>query len=166
MGNFSSCYYGGKSKDDVDEAKIIDSRGTLHVVKAPLTATEVMLEYPGYVVSPVEEIGRTRRTIVMKAEETLVGRRVYLLVPVGKMNCKITELQMGLVESVCGKKRRSPGGSKVSPVVVSDDGVSGERVVEEVVGRSCGGKGSGGGGQRLRHVRPWTPVLEPILEGC
>ncbi|GAB4830565.1 hypothetical protein Ancab_020330 [Ancistrocladus abbreviatus] len=167
MGNFNSCYYGGNWRKDTDKAKIIDSQGTLHVVKVPITAAELMLENPGYLVSLVDEIRRTRRIMAMKAEERLQGRRVYLLVPVGNVNCKVTELQMSLVESICRKKRRSRGGLKVLPLAVSDAGVGADRVVEDVgLGRTCGRKESGGAGHPLRHNRPWTPVLEPILEGC
>ncbi|GAB2234553.1 hypothetical protein Droror1_Dr00003808 [Drosera rotundifolia] len=152
MGNYSSCYTGRLSEPQ--EAKIIDSQGNLQTIKTPMTAAELMMEQPGYVVSPAGQIRRTKWVSALKAEEELAAGEAYLLVQVGRVHRKATESELALVEFVLGEKRK--GSSRVSPVAEAVVAVEEE---EEGLEERCGGRRWGGG-------RRWSPVLEPILEGC
>ncbi|GAB2298418.1 hypothetical protein Dimus_032484 [Dionaea muscipula] len=163
MGNYNSCYHGEKSEAH-EVIKIIDHEGNLQRVRAGTTAAEMMLDNPGYVLSPAREIRRNHRVKAVKADEELMGGEVYMLVPFGRIHHTASESDMALVQSLfCG------GSLKVSPAAGggSSGGTGGEERVEEE------GYGSGmvtglvGGQQYLRVIggRTWTPVLEPILEG-
>ncbi|KAL0459755.1 UNVERIFIED_CONTAM: hypothetical protein Slati_0602700 [Sesamum latifolium] len=76
MGNISSCFYAQSHA-----AKLIDlQHNTLRLVDVPVTAAELMLEHPGYVVSPLIDFRRDFRLSAMKADEILSGSRVYMLI--------------------------------------------------------------------------------------
>ncbi|KDP28244.1 hypothetical protein JCGZ_14015 [Jatropha curcas] len=153
MGNYSSCFY-IPSKT----AKLIDSQGNLRQVKAPAKAAELMLEEPGHVVSPVQELRRTRRLIALRAEDELLAGKFYLLVHLSKLNRKISESELGIIESAAAaskKKKSSKGrrGAKVLPAVANE---AESEVKEELdMGFAC---------CRLEKCRQWTPALEAITE--
>ncbi|CAA0831980.1 Unknown protein [Striga hermonthica] len=140
MGNMSSCIH----PPQPDTAKLVDlRRKTVRRVAVPTAAAELMLEDPGHVISPLDGF----RLSAMKADESLDGGRVYVLVPVCRANGKLSESEMGEIESVCGKKGRRRRDSKVVPEVSGD----------------CGGDFVGNLNQC--RVRQWKPALEPIYEG-
>ncbi|XP_059663397.1 uncharacterized protein LOC132309062 [Cornus florida] len=150
MGNCKSCCF-VKPRT----AKLIDGHGNLRRVKLPITAAEIMLEEPSHFISPVDEIRRSNRLSAMKADCELLAGKVYLLVPVGRLNCKVSESQMALLNSACEKRRPS---SKVLPAVIDDDsGEDSVRVLEK--------DDTGSSVCRLGNYRQWRPVLEPISEG-
>uniref|UniRef100_A0A803LF66 Uncharacterized protein n=1 Tax=Chenopodium quinoa TaxID=63459 RepID=A0A803LF66_CHEQI len=146
-------------------AKLVDSLGQLKLVNLPTTVAELMLEHPGFAIAPMDELRETRRITAMRADDVLHGRKVYLLVPVDKVNSRLTELQMAAIDSlVCScKGGRTRGGSKVSPDLEANglDGQSLEDLVKDL-SEKCTGLTR----QRKRICKVWEPVLEPILEGC
>ncbi|EOX95239.1 hypothetical protein QUC31_004939 [Theobroma cacao] len=141
-------------------AKVIDSQGNLRKVKLPAKAAELMLEEPGHIISPVEELKQTRRVAAMRADDELLAGKFYVLVPIGRVHCKVTDADMAIIEAVCNGKRRRKSGAKVSPTVT--EGLREEDESEvKVLGAKCM---KGIPGYRLGNHRPWTPVLEPISE--
>ncbi|KAL9227624.1 hypothetical protein vseg_003292 [Gypsophila vaccaria] len=165
MGNYYSSCFNFKSSSS-KMAKVVDSQGQVRLVDLPTTAAEIMLESPGFALTPVDEVVQSRRVSVMKADEVLLGRKVYLLVPVDKVNSRLSDLQLSAIDSlVCSndERIRTRGGSKVSPVAV-DSGLSGDGVEDLMKG--LGEKCTGLAGQRFGPGKPWEPVLEPIWEVC
>ncbi|XP_074317839.1 uncharacterized protein LOC141653872 [Silene latifolia] len=170
MGNYSSCFKAQSKNSKV--AKLVDSQGQVKLVNLPTTVVEIMLDNPGFALSPVDELQRTKRIPVMKADDILLGRKVYLLVPVDKVNSRLSDLQLAAIDSlVCScnenvrkqTRTQTRGGSKVSPVV--ETGVSGENLEE--LAKSLTEKSTGLAGQRNNGFgKAWAPVLEPILEVC
>ncbi|CAO2818737.1 unnamed protein product [Amaranthus hypochondriacus] len=164
MGNYSSCIKFQNLAKSKNLAKLVDSQGQLTLVNLPITVAELMVENPGFAVTPVEELRIFHRIPAMKADEMLVGRKVYLLVPVEKVNSRLTGLQLTAIEGVlCPwgdmKMKRTRGSSKVFPVHVNDNGLTGQ------MEKDLGGKSNGITGQRKSFCKGWKPVLEPILEG-
>ena len=109
-----------------ESATLFDSKGNfLRRVTLPLRAAELMLEEePGHVVSPAEEIKRTRRYGAMRAEDELSARKAYVLVPLSKLNRKLSEADMAvIVESALSNKSKAmkrSGGSRVSPALAEE----------------------------------------------
>ncbi|XP_077217804.1 uncharacterized protein LOC143852288 [Tasmannia lanceolata] len=150
---FSGCIFNTKSP-----AKFIDPDGNLRRVGAPAEAAELMLEFPGYVVAPAEELRRTRRISAMKAEEKLRGRKLYLMFPVARANCRVSDKEIAAVDTAtCQKKKVKSGASRVFPEK--------ERVKILEVEDDEGEKETGFPGHRLSNYRNWKPVLETIKEG-
>lgn len=148
MGNITFNCFVPNSKET---AKIIDARGKLKKVKLPVTAVEVMIEEPGHVISAMEDLNRFRSVVAMRAEDELLVGHVYVLVPIGRVHRKVTNMDVAIMEAACnGKKRRKSGRAKVSPYAA---------VVEKgyVQVRAPHGCRSG-------SYRRWTPVLQSISE--
>ncbi|XVE73415.1 hypothetical protein DITRI_Ditri11bG0116300 [Diplodiscus trichospermus] len=144
-------------------AKVIDAQGNQGKVKLPAKAAELMLEEPGHIVSSVEDLKRTRRVAAMRADDELLVGKVYVLIPIGRVHCKVTDADMAIIEAACsGKKKRKNSGSKILPDMT-------EELIEEkeneaqVLPEKCM-KGIPLPGYRLVNYKPWTPVLEPISE--
>ncbi|KAL0389703.1 UNVERIFIED_CONTAM: hypothetical protein Scaly_0327400 [Sesamum calycinum] len=157
MGNISSCFYAQSHA-----AKLIDlQHNILRLVDVPVTAAELMLEHPGYVVSPLIDFRRDRRLSAVKADEILSGGRVYILIPVTRVHGKVSESEMAIIESACGERRSKRRSSRVLPVVTEISGVGTDNPVK-VFGevRDIVGVPS----DRIR-MRQWKPALEPIHEG-
>lgn len=159
MGNFSSCIKTQNSSHSKNIAKLVDTQGKITLVNLPITVAELMLENPGFAPTLIEDLRETRRIPAMKADEKLLGRKVYLLLPVDKVNSRLTDLQLASVDSLlcsCNNNKkvggRTRGGSKVSPIL---DEHNLEELVKDL---------TGGNGQRKRFCKVWEPVLEPILE--
>ncbi|GFQ01572.1 hypothetical protein PHJA_002301100 [Phtheirospermum japonicum] len=149
MGNSCSCFNPSQSKT----AKLIDlRRNILRRVDVPVTAAELMLEDPGHVISPVSDL----RLSAVKADECLIGGTIYVLIPVCRVNGKLSESEMAVIESICGKRRAKRRSSRVIPVVqeISSD--------DEI--RSLGKVSANIGLVNKYRMRPWKPTLEPIYE--
>ncbi|GMI66630.1 hypothetical protein HRI_000332300 [Hibiscus trionum] len=127
-------------------AKVIDAQGKLRKVELPVKAAEIMLEEPGHIISAVEELKRGRRVVAMRADDELSVGKVYALVPVGRVHCRVTDADMGVIKAACcsGKKKKS--GGKVLPDVMVAEGIPPVS------------------GYRIGSCRPWIPVLESIPE--
>ncbi|GMN52323.1 hypothetical protein TIFTF001_021470 [Ficus carica] len=175
MGNHhsSSCFMTFSLADQT--AKLFDAQGNLlRRVKLPLKAAELMLEEePGHVISPAEDLRRTGRFCAMLAEDELLARKAYLLVPLCKVNRKA---DMAVVDFVACKtmaknKKKKNGGSKVSPAAAEEtkeeEGSDKDlvaRVFEEndnqnYNGFLCRPRG-------YSYIRGWKPALETIREKC
>ncbi|KAI3760005.1 hypothetical protein L1987_50393 [Smallanthus sonchifolius] len=114
MGNFTSCF-----ASNIKSARLIDVHGNLRNIKVPVTAAEIMLlEQPGYLVSPVADDLRSGfRLSALRADEALTNGKLYFLIPVGRLNSFVTETELEMLRSGCGnvkqvKRRRR---SKVLP---------------------------------------------------
>ncbi|TYI73680.1 hypothetical protein E1A91_D07G146300v1 [Gossypium mustelinum] len=133
MGNCtSSCFI-----QVSDMAKVIDAQGKLKKVKLPVKAAEIMLDEPGRVISPVEELKRTRCVVPMRADDELLAAKAYVLVPIQR-------------KLLVAERKRAKSGAKVLPELREE-----ERQVDPVLAVP---------GCRKGNYRPWTPVLEPISE--
>lgn len=119
-------------------AMLLDSDGNTREIKLPIKSGELMIEEFGHVVTPVDEIRRTGRVSALLADEELVAGKVYLLLPVNRINSKASEFEMALAEKQSGHTKRTRGNNmaKVSPSVCPRFG---------------------------NQVR-WNPVLDPIFE--
>lgn len=119
-------------------AMLLDSDGNTREIKLPIKSGELMIEEFGHVVTPVDEIRRTGRVSALLADEELVAGKVYLLLPVNRVNSKASEFEMALAEKQSGHTKRTRGNNmaKVSPSVCPRFG---------------------------NQVR-WNPVLDPIFE--
>ncbi|PIN06638.1 hypothetical protein CDL12_20807 [Handroanthus impetiginosus] len=154
MGNVTSCFYVQSNK-----AKLIDlHRNTMRLVDAPVTAAELMLEEPGYVVSPMSDFRRDLRLSAMKADDSLSGGGVYLLIAVNRVNGKVSESEMEFIDSACRERRAKRRSSRVLPVVTEISGDGSDNPVTLL------GEGSQIGTVNYR-IRQWKPALEPIFEG-
>ncbi|KAL8544908.1 hypothetical protein ACS0TY_005207 [Phlomoides rotata] len=154
MGNITSCF-----NAQSNTAKLIDlHRNTLRFVDVPVTAAELMLEAPGYIVSPVTDFRRELRISALKADESLSGGVVYLLISVGRVNGKVSESEMAVIESICGRRRAKRSSSKILPVVTEIAGDCSDNPVKVF------GEGSDIGRLDFR-IKQWKPALEPIHEG-
>lgn len=150
MGNISSCF-----TTQPNTAKLIDlHRETVRVFGLPTTAAELMLEEPGRVVSPANDLRRDRRFSAMKADDILAGGGVYILIPISRVNGKVSESEMAALESFCGQRIPKRCSSKVLPVVAEVCDEPARLLGEETdIGRL---------NDRVKH---WKPALEPIYEG-
>ncbi|KAL0435961.1 UNVERIFIED_CONTAM: hypothetical protein Sradi_0304000 [Sesamum radiatum] len=156
MGNISSCFYAQSHA-----AKLIDlQHNTLRLVDVPVTAAELMLEHPGYVVSPLIDFRRDFRLSAMKADEILSGGTVYILIPVTRVHGKVSESEMAFIESACGERRSKRHSSRVLPVVTE---ISGEDTDDPV--KVLGEVRDIGVPSYRNRVRQWKPALGPIYEG-
>ncbi|XP_059436219.1 uncharacterized protein LOC132169156 [Corylus avellana] len=161
MGNYVSCCF--PQSLGAQTAKLFDAHGNLQQIKLPVKAAELMLEQPGHAVAPVEELRQTRRISAMKADDELSAGKVYLLVPTGKVHCKVSELEMAIIELTC-KKRASmlkPSGSKVSPATSAAEPTE---AGEDDVKAFGGDQAAGLPGHQFWNNKRWSPVLEPISE--
>lgn len=123
-------------------ATLLDTCGTVRVIKLPMKSAELMIELLGHVITPVEVLLRTRRITALRADEELVAGKVYLLVPASKLNCKASEFEIEIAERGSGRRKGSKT-AKVSPV---------SKLTESDGGVYC-----------VRQRR-WNPVLDPIFE--
>ncbi|CAO2826625.1 unnamed protein product [Amaranthus hypochondriacus] len=166
MGYFNAFFKTQKSSNSKNKAKLIDSLGQIKQVQLPITVAELMLENPGFATASVEELRKSHRITAMRADDLLIGRKVYLLVPVEKVNSKLFDFQMDAIEALTfsssnGKmSRKLSGKSKVSPMLRNDESL-GDLVKD--LGRN---KSMCENGQKKRFSKGWEPILEPILEGC
>ena len=165
MGNYTSCCVVVSLSRKRKTAKLVNSQGNLRQLRVPVKAAELMIEEPGHVISLVDELKQRGRTIAMRADEELLPGKVYLLVPLSKVNCKISASELAIIESTiaaCARrssKKRS--GAKVSPAMAVDlkdeKNSEGEFKVFE-------GNDTSSTSYRLVNYRQWTPALEPIPE--
>ncbi|PON61692.1 hypothetical protein PanWU01x14_143510 [Parasponia andersonii] len=165
MGNHSSsCFVITFSKSD-PTAKLFDAHGNLlRRVKLPLKAAELMLEEdPGHVISPADELNRTGRFCAMRAEDELMARKSYLLVPLCKVNRKVSDSDMAIIKSTTSKKK-SKNSSKVSPAMAAEEprGEAEESVINAFE-QSIATTGFGFG-RTMGYSKGWKPALEPISE--
>ena len=147
-------------------AMLLDIRGNIREIKVPVKSAELMIQELGHVITPVEELRRTRRILALPADEELVAGKVYLLVPASRVHSKASEFEMAIAEQwgTCEKsdrrKKRSGNKAKVSPVSGLGE-KNGEIEVSSfqgiLVGIPCHQLG-------IQHGRRWNPVLEPIVE--
>ncbi|OMO82138.1 hypothetical protein COLO4_23245 [Corchorus olitorius] len=160
MGNCtSSCFVPDSSRKRI--AKVIDAQGNLKKVNVPAKAAEIMLEEPGHVIAAVEELKRTRRVVAMRADDDLMAGKVYVLVPIARVHCKVLDADLAIIEAASSGKKRRKSGSKVSPAVAEELTKEEDSDKLKVLGERCS---KGFHGYRLGNYRPWTPVLEPISE--
>ena len=118
MGNCTcSCFIQDSSRKKM--AKVIDAQGNLRKVKLPAKAAELMLEEPGHIISPLEDLKRTRRVGAMRADDELLLGKVYVLVPIGRVRCKVTDADMAIIEAAFSGKKRRKSGDKILPDVAS-----------------------------------------------
>ncbi|XP_022145421.1 uncharacterized protein LOC111014866 [Momordica charantia] len=154
MGCFSACF----CFKSTETAKLLDSDGSLiGKVKLPVKAAELMLEKPGHVISPVEELRRTSRISALRADDELVGGKVYMVVAVGRVGSKFSMAELENIELAC-KNRGKKNGSKVLPEAA---GTAEEK--EEIGGGIVCGSDQLGGYCRVINKR-WNPNLESICE--
>ncbi|KAG8389554.1 hypothetical protein BUALT_Bualt02G0241300 [Buddleja alternifolia] len=156
MGNISSCF-----NSQSHTAKLIDlHRSTFRVVDVPVTAAELMLEEPGHVVSPVNDLSRDLRLSAMKADESLTGGKVYILIPLSRVNGKVSESEMAVIKSACCQRKMKRRSSRVIPVAAEIAAVDTNNPVKLV-----GDQGTDNGILSYRIKQQWKPALEPIREG-
>ncbi|XP_038899061.1 uncharacterized protein LOC120086461 [Benincasa hispida] len=146
MGCFSACF----SLKSTNTAKLLDiDGGLIGKVRLPVKAAELMLERPGQVISPVDVLRRTRRISALKADDELVGGKIYVVVAVGRIGSKVSMTELENFELGC-KNRVKKNGSKVQPAAATA-----ATAAEE-------------GSDQLSCVRGnykrWNPNLESISE--
>ncbi|KAL3648103.1 hypothetical protein CASFOL_009071 [Castilleja foliolosa] len=142
MGNGCSSFNPSQSKS----AKLIDlRRNTLRRIDITLTAAELMLEEPGHVISPASG----NRLAAVKADECLIGGTVYVSIPICRVNGKLSESEMEIIGSICGKRKVKRRSSKVIPVVPE---ICGDDEINSL------------GKVNQYRIRQWKPTLEPIYE--
>lgn len=158
MGNHTSCFFVGSS--NAETAKLFDSQGNLQRVNLPIKAAELMLEQPGHFITRVDELRQSRRMSAMRADDELLVGKVYVLVHSSRVNSRVSELEMAIIDLAC-KKRGSvkPNGSKVLPAKTLESSEEGDDEVKVL-----GGKFTGLSGCQLGSHRKWSPALEPIFE--
>lgn len=144
---------------DLQTAKlIIDFNGSIHRVKVPITAAELMLEQPGHFISPAEDLRRTLRYSAVKADDELSAGKLYMLVPTSRLHSKASVAEMAVLESACQRRRPKRRSAKVLPAA--------REVVceEEREGRGENDTGVPSCRLGVNNNRQWRPALEPICE--
>ncbi|KAK3415428.1 hypothetical protein EUGRSUZ_H01053 [Eucalyptus grandis] len=164
MGNLPSCC----ARPCRKEAALFDPDGKLWRLPTPVKAAEVMLEVPGHIVVPVEEIWRSQRIVAMHADDELALGKAYLAVPARQMNRKVDEVELAAIESTLKRKRIGTGKQGEAKTTKSKGGTLYVAILEKEKGGG-GGDGGGTGGSFNPQLiscsrRQWNPVLEPILE--
>lgn len=150
MGNTSSCIpttseiFNNKViiKAKKKTATLLDTCGNVRQIKLPMKSAELMIELIGHVITPAEVLLKTRRITALRADEELVAGKVYLLVPVSRVDSKASEFEIAIAERGCGKRKGNKT-AKVSPV---------SKLTEN------------DGGVCFVRQRRWNPVLDPIFE--
>ncbi|KAL2934815.1 Hemagglutinin-neuraminidase [Bienertia sinuspersici] len=158
MGNLCSCLNSQKiSSNSKNMAKLIDSLGQLKSVNLPTAVADLMRENPSFALVSVEQLRRTRHIVAMKADERLLGRKVYLLVPFDMVKSWLSKAQLALIDEIVmscyiddmmGRKTR--GGNSL-------DRLGLENLMKYLSSKSTGVTGQSKG---------WRPIVEPILEVC
>ncbi|XAR58382.1 hypothetical protein NMG60_11013765 [Bertholletia excelsa] len=160
MGNFTSCCHTVSYT-----ATLLDTSGNLRRIKLPITVAEIMLDEPGHVVSPAQQVRRTFVLPAMKADEVLSAGKLFLLVPANRANSKVSGLEMALIDSA-QKKRQKGRSSKVLPAVTEASSEEAEGAAAIAISQ---GNATGLTGRRLgcprTPARQWRPELETISEG-
>jgi hypothetical protein len=125
-------------------ATLLDTSGNIQEIKLPMKSAELMIELIGHVITPVEDLLRTRRITALRADEELVAGKVYLAVPVSRVNSKATEFEIAMAEEGSGKRKgnKTAKVSAVSKLTENDGGV------------------------HCVRQRRWNPVLDPIFESA
>jgi hypothetical protein len=127
-------------------ATLLDTCGNIREIKLPMKSAELMIELIGHVITPAEDLLRTRRITALRADEELIGGKVYLVVPVSRVNSKASEFEIEVAdEKKLSGKRKGNKTAKVSPV---------SKLTENDGGVYC-----------IRQKR-WNPVLDPIFESA
>lgn len=150
MGNTSSCIpttseiFNNKViiKAKKKTATLLDTCGNARQIKLPMKSAELMIELIGHVITPAEVLLKTRRITALRADEELVAGKVYLLVPVSRVDSKASEFEIAIAERGSGKRKGNKT-AKVSPV---------SKLTEN------------DGGVCFVRQRRWNPVLDPIFE--
>ncbi|GAU11286.1 hypothetical protein TSUD_342770 [Trifolium subterraneum] len=130
-------------------ATLLDTCGNIREIKLPMKSAELMIELIGHVITPVEDLLRTRRIMALRADEELIAGKVYLVVPVSRVNSKASEFEIAVADDQKKKvsgKRKGNKTAKVSPVS--------SKLTENDGGIYC-----------VRQKR-WNPVLDPIFESA
>lgn len=158
----SSCCFTINNFSSANTAELFDAKGNfVRQIELPIKAAELMLEEePGHVISPADEIRRTGRFMAMRAEDELVARKVYLLVPLCRVNRKVSDPDMALIDLACKKRSRTSSkrtSSKILPAAMEEE-VEEFQLEEKVISRYHLGP------QLKGYLRGWSPVLEPISE--
>lgn len=152
MGNFNSCFC-----PNDQTATLIDIQGNQRVVNVPITAAEIMiLEQPGHLISPVvDDIRSNFRLSALRADEILTSGKLYLLIPIARLNSFVKDSELEILRSCCTSVKRVKrfGNSKVLPAVGEGFGDSLGMVEKGLII-----------GQRTSSSPMWKPVLEPIYE--
>lgn len=155
MGCFFACF----SLKSTETAKLLDiGGGLIGKVRLPVKAAELMLERPGYVISPVDVLRRTRRISALKADDELVGGKIYVLVAVGRIGSKVSMAELENFE-LAFKNRVKKSGSKVQPAAATTGTTAEEE--EEIGGGICGSDHLSCG---RGNYKRWNPNLESISE--
>ncbi|KAJ0112977.1 hypothetical protein Patl1_00901 [Pistacia atlantica] len=164
MGNYtSSCFFVHSTL----KAKLVDANGNLRQVNLPIKAAEVMLEEPGHVISPVDGLLRTRRISAMRADDELLAGKLYMFVPINRVNGKVTEKDISIIEAASDKKkslrlrRRKRSNAKVLPTVTEEVREDREESDQVTVLRV---NDTGFASHRFKNQKQWNPVLEAISE--
>lgn len=151
MGNLTSCFGIISKNASFKTARLMDFHGNLRHINVPVTVAELMLEHPGYFISPAEDLQRTLHFSAMKADEEPVLGKLYVLVPITRLHSKASVSEIALLDSACWNRRLKRPSAKVLPTVVTE--------VEEE------GEESSAGLNDCRLENKWRLSLEPINEG-
>lgn len=130
-----------------NKAKLVDSEGHLAFIELPMSVLDLMSDYPDFAVCAAEDIRQTHRLVRMNINQWLAPRNLYLLVPMHKLDSKVSHVQLAALHSLCsGKKKLVPG----------DDY---KDFLEGLLGNVNGQC------QSRRH-NCWSPALSTIYEDC
>ncbi|KAM7521420.1 hypothetical protein LguiA_011322 [Lonicera macranthoides] len=119
MGNCTSCCY-----VEPQTAMLIDVRGNFRQVKLPITAADLMIDEPGHLISPIDDIlRRTLRYQAMPADQQLSAGKLYMFVPAAKLHSKLSQSDTAMLDSLYKKRRPSKRrSSKVLPSITQETG--------------------------------------------
>ncbi|KAL4354677.1 hypothetical protein GQ457_06G030290 [Hibiscus cannabinus] len=60
---------------------------------------------PGFLVSVLEDLKRSRRVVPLRADDQLSVGEVYVLVPTGRAHCKVMDADVGIIEAVLSQSK-------------------------------------------------------------
>uniref|UniRef100_A0A7C9F6G0 Uncharacterized protein n=1 Tax=Opuntia streptacantha TaxID=393608 RepID=A0A7C9F6G0_OPUST len=120
-------------------AMLVDSEGGLTPVPLPASVAELMIDHPGFALCLADDIRQSHRLVSMKIHQTLAPRTVYLLIPMEKVDARVSDPEIVAIGFLCSPKRA-------------------KRIAAAICLRGLlASRGS-------RRKEGWAPALEPIPE--
>ncbi|XP_031486235.1 uncharacterized protein LOC116254796 [Nymphaea colorata] len=153
MGNHFSCV----CAVDFPVVRLADLAGNVHEFPSARAVAELMIEFPGRVVAPADEVLNSRRVRSLRADEEAKPGKLYVLFPMERVNSRVADHEVAAVAAAVSRRSRAKSsGAKVFPTAVVEAGAPKKVRIEAPE--------TGLAGLRLPNYRRWRPELQSINE--
>ncbi|CAN6469145.1 unnamed protein product [Victoria cruziana] len=156
MGNHFSCV----CVVDCPVVRLADLAGNVHEFPSARPVAELMIEFPGHIVAPADEVLKSRRVRSLRADEEAKPGELYLLFPMGRVNSRVADHEVAAAAAAVSRRSRAKSnGAKVFPTAAAE-----ARSPTNVKMDTVEAPETGLAGLRLPNYRRWTPELQSINE--